>query len=697
MNGRTPRPQLADLRGCRSRFTSAGLSRPDCCTARDGQICHIYDDLHVWNEFLSRVNLGLRECSLGQLCLFSVDYGGPQPYTTQQRHQAFSLVYWLLESHRCVVAVHTEPWRILPKYERMIASCLRSSLWLKRLAVARNKWLLEGIVSTLPLFSDLAELRCDLEELPPGFVQSLSALIETSWSLKALSLPNWRMSRREAGLLFRALASNTTLVALSLNSSCLMAGTAFVEYLENHVGPEALHINSCPSIGTADLESVVEILRHSRAIQTVSLSYFLVGAGAASAVETFLEENSTVKRLSLNHCEWHTPGERKYNMDDDGALSRRILPWLSILQNNRSLEALRLNLSSFTPTECVAFFRKLANNSNIKKVVIEDLDWYFMLRGRRASTQPHSEEEKSGSLTDCPYDILTNCKQLQNVSIFVSGSDLAWFTIAATALQSCAHITTLRIDISPWDLDPQLASVIAQYFQGARWLKELKLGLPEGFVMGVPLFRLAVLRSVGCNTSLRKLYVKISSFTEEEAALLATVVRSSSGIHDFGLEAHEEASRTFVTKLFPDFSQNRTLACLRFHGVGMLFTEHLSCVLQVVQRNFHLVTLGAHFVAGNLSRPCAYAFEQVASHPALEAITGRLLSVDESEAKQKIRDTLNSLKGMHLFMRMAAVVSGEVVCHAGEVRLSSIDEYSWLDIRRYVKLADILPVNPSPA
>ncbi|KAH9366709.1 hypothetical protein HPB48_010386 [Haemaphysalis longicornis] len=686
-------PQLADLRGCRSRFTNAGFTRPENCSARDGQICHIYDDLHIWNEFLSRVNLCLRECSLGRLCLFSVDYGGPQPYISQQKHQAFTLVYWLLKSHRCVVAVHTEPWRILPKYERMIASCLRSSLWLKRLVVARNKWLLEGIVSTLPQFSDLAELRCDLEELPLGFVQSLSALVETSWSLKTLSLPNWRMNRREAGLLFRALEKNTSLVALSLNSSCLTSGTAFVEYLENHVGPETLRINSFPSGGTADLESVVDLLRHSRALQTVSLSYLLVGVNAASAVETFLEEHSTVTRLSLNHCEWHTMGERKYSTDDPGMLSERILPWLSILRKNRSLEALRLNLSSFTPTECVAFFQELAKNSNIKKVVIEDLDWYFMLRGRRASTQPHSRDHKSDLLTDRPYDILTNCKQLQNVSIFVSGSDLAWFTAAATALQSCAHITTLRIDISPWDLDPQLASVIAQYFQGARWLKELKLGLPVGFVMGVPLFRLVILRSLGRNTSLRKLYVKLSSFTEEEAALLATIVRSSSGIYDFGLEAHEEASRTFVSMLFPDFSQNRTLVCLRFHGVGMVFTEHLSYVLQVVQRNFHLVTLGAHFVAGNLNRPCAHAFEQVASHPALEVITGRLLSVDGSEAKQKIRDTLSSVQGMHLFMRMAGVVGSEVVCHARDFQLTDIDEYSWLEIRRYLRLADIVPFN----
>lgn len=693
MNGRTLRPHLADLRGCRSRFTTAGFTRPESCSARDGQICHIYDDLHIWNEFLSRVNLGLRECSLGQLCLFSVDYGGPQPYTTQQRHQAFTLVYWLLKSHRCVVAVHTEPWRILPKYERMIASCLRSSLWLKRLVVARNKWLLEGIVSTIPLFSDLSELTCDLEELPVGFVQSLSSLMETSWSLKALSLPNWRMNRREAGLFFRALENNSTLVTLSLNSSCLKTGTAFVEYLKNHGGPETLYINSCPSVGMADLESVVDLLRYSRAIQAVSLSYFLVGINAARAVETFLEENSSVTRLSINHCEWHTPGERKYNMDDAGVLSERIIPWLSILKKNRSLEALRLNLSSFTPTECVEFFRELAKNSNIKKVVIEDLDWYFMLRGRRAPAQPN-EKDKYGLLTDRPCDILTHCKQLQNVSIFLSGSDLAWFTLAAAALPSCAHITTLRIDISPWDLDPQLASVIAQYFQGTRWLKELKLGLPEGFVMGVPLFRLAILRSVGRNTSLRKLYVKISSFTEEEAAVLATLVRSSSCIHDFGLEAHEEASRTFVTKLFPDFSRNRTLVCLRFHGVGMLYTELLSSVLQVVQRNFHLVTLGAHFVAGNLNRPCAYAFEQVASHPALEGITSRLLSVDESEAKQKIRDTFNSLKGMHLFMRMAGVVGNAVVCHARDVQLNCIDEYSWLDIRRYVMLGDILPVKP---
>ncbi|KAH9378512.1 hypothetical protein HPB48_009411 [Haemaphysalis longicornis] len=485
---------LAELQDSKSCFSESQVTSPQLCTVTEKRACRIFERLHVWNEFLCHLRLELREQSPRELWLVALDYLGWDAHTEQQRHQAANLVYWLLKNHRCVVGLQLKSWFDFREYEHLLVGALCSSSGLKSMKLRsshfESRLLLREIAPAIPYLTALEELECGVMEQLHGIIGPLCSLVASSSSLRSLCLRDCKFNALDSKLFSDAL-STSSVNALFINSSCLMPVTGdynvgFAYYLENSSTLTTLVVVSSAYGRFRELKSVVGALGNNRTLLNVCLESFIVDYEAAKSIEKFLVNNSVIRSFSVKHCQWYEEGYglwgARYDTDDFGVLSERIRPWLSILRNNRSLEELRLELSAFSPAECLEFFKELGESPNLKKVTIEDLYLYFSRRGRRVCNDA-SGEEREASCSDRPDVVLLGCKQLCKIRVsFHNASDMLWFTLALKALPLCQHVTIVEIDFNHRSIDERVASVAAEYIEKTKVLKCLTLSfvMPMG-------------------------------------------------------------------------------------------------------------------------------------------------------------------------------------------------------------------------
>ncbi|KAL1476115.1 hypothetical protein MTO96_036760, partial [Rhipicephalus appendiculatus] len=97
---------------------------------------------------------------------------------------------------------------------------------------------------------------------------------------------------------------------------------------------------------------------------------------------------------------------------------------------------------------------------------------------------------------------------------------------------------------------------------------------------------------------------------------------------------------------------------------------------------------------------CAAGLDRVYRHPALLAELAEVLSIDEAEARERVREGFRSIEGLHDFMRLAGVVKERVKClpsEDGSIQLDALNDDCWSHVRRYLQLDDIALGSTSPA
>ncbi|KAK8788440.1 hypothetical protein V5799_021784 [Amblyomma americanum] len=126
--------------------------------------------------------------------------------------------------------------------------------------------------------------------------------------------------------------------------------------------------------------------------------------------------------------------------------------------------------------------------------------------------------------------------------------------------------------------------------------------------------------------------------------------------------------------------------------------EEYRAVKQVTIRNSGLVIRAAQFVMGDESSYCARALEFVSGHPRLEEMLQHRSAASCDEVKEMIRGALCRIAGMNEFMRAAGVIKERVECFVGrdrETQLDELNEYCWMHVRIYLKVADVLETPPA--
>nr|XP_054934454.1 uncharacterized protein LOC129388342 [Dermacentor andersoni] len=126
----------------------------------------------------------------------------------------------------------------------------------------------------------------------------------------------------------------------------------------------------------------------------------------------------------------------------------------------------------------------------------------------------------------------------------------------------------------------------------------------------------------------------------------------------------------------------------------------LADILQATRRNASALSVASQFVLGQQDAlDGADAFELMHDHPRLLEMVMEGADVTKTEAKEKISSALLRVRHCTLdeFMRIAGVVKESVECllHPdAKLQLADINHNCWLHIRRFLKIRDVLNINP---
>lgn len=574
------------------------------------------------------------------------------------------------------------------------------------LLVGGNELFIQAVAQTLPLLTCLEELDCDLFENPPNFMDPLCRLLETSKTLKKLAYYQWNITAREASLFCSALANNSTLRDLSIHWSCIMPpganySCAFSASLEKSTILRTLVISSDHNYRGGKLQFITEAVGRTKSLVNFSLKGFVIDNEASAGIEDLLTGNCTLRRFEMRSCvRYPSPDEADHSyssQDMTDVLSTRINSWKNILEKNRSLEELRLNLSVFSASEFRAFLAMLQNNTSLKRVEVEHIENYFYWRGSLTKSDS-TQEQTDVSPPDTPDVIITQCQKLSHIGLCIAEKeDTSWFAMAMSALITCSHVTKLSISISSLGFDHEVEEVIANYIKNTRTLKELRLDLP--FLppdVTEEACRMKLIDALKHNSSLRKLFITNVKFTQKEAVFFTAMLQSSRKIYDLEIWTSKSSAEALVYLLSLGFSKNYTLVSLRWRyasGPDISHrTMHYYFVKDIVRRNHDFITRAAHCVIGNRNRRCSEALEVVSENPALIETVCELQSVGETQAAQIVRNTLGWLLSLDGFMRTTGVVKRRVCCAGSKdhkLQLDDLDEYSWLKVRRLLRIADV--------
>lgn len=684
-------PNLVDMGNSRSPVLGERLFSPHVCTATDLNLCHIYSDLRVWNDFLCVVDLELREEPPSQLYLVSMGHFPPQPDTERMQHEALTLVYFLLNKHGCVHAFRMKPWFYYFEYKKVIGVSPLRCLALKCLALdfASRCPELDDLTFDIP-FLNLVELQCHVDERPEHLTEALSLLLSTSSSLKTLDLCNWNFTADEAERFLDALMLNTTLTALFVNTTLTMhrnenCGRNFAHFIRSNSTLTALGIRNSNWKGWDDFTLFVSALNDNRSLLNVSLEGFIIDLKAAAALETLLKENLTIQSLSLSDCVWfefaENPGCSANYIQE---LPEYFRPFIQLLRQNHPLRELGVTLLSLTPVQCVAFFMELIKVTRLSRLTIE------VGNLRRTSRVGPKKMRQVGTNSSA----VSPRKHSSEIVVWLrERKDVIWLGSALPAIHSCSHITSAKIRLT---YQKEAISLAAKYIESASALRELTLLLPQCSSVQESTaseWRKTILGALLSNKNVRKLCLRHVICSDQDASVMASIIKSSENLHDLRIGASAAVNQAFLGHLLPGFYQKFTLVFLHFFVEPVEWSPHCITVREIVRRNLSMVNRAAHYVLGNRSRCCLEALEPVASNPALLEKISQLASVSEQEAAKKVLESVQGLQSLDDFMRAVGVVKERVCCGTredGRLQLDDLNEYCWLSVRQYLNVADVV-------
>lgn len=683
------RLELVDIDNSSGWLTGNKLTNPHLCTASESRPCHIFQDLPTWNEFLCMASMELKEECPGQLNLiwsYSLSVQQIDPYL---RHCGCTLAYWLLKNHRCVSTFDMRDRTVLKMHFGLIACGLESSTIKKlRISDMLHENLCANIAPMLKSLPKLEELYWELSYkfIPGSVLESLCSLVETSPMLSTLSLPYVKLEERYGKLLLHALERGSTVKELVIHVSPFITtfegNASFVSFLKKNRTLTRLEMTAPMDAHAGSLKCAVSCVSHSESLVNVSFRGFSVDDAVASAIEAYLTHNCTVVWFSLKECRWYNNFRLQSN-----ERTNRIYPWLSILRNSRSLQGLRLRLDAFSPAECDAFFAELASSGSLKEIIIENLCSHVSLRAQemlRHRMKPRLE---------------TSMQYLPRVT----GS--WWVESCRIKLSPCppgnmaavqAGSVTTKLDISFKDCMQELGDLFAPHTTNRKVVAELTVGLvfPEPPVsLHDSEFRKNLLISILFNSSIKKLTFLASRLTEEEVILMATIMKNCKHILEYDFHMTKALFDFLIEELAPDFDKNYSVLSILSYGTNVSHTRHFLHVMNIVRRNASLVNRAVAFVAGSRDKRNAEALEVVASSPAVVDKLCEELHLDKPEAVRKVREGVEGLQGLSDFMRACGVVMSVLQCYPRrdhQLQLTDIDEYSWLAIRKYLRIGDVL-------
>ncbi|XP_049523050.1 uncharacterized protein LOC125945323 [Dermacentor silvarum] len=309
-----------------------------------------------------------------------------------------------------------------------------------------------------------------------------------------------------------------------------------------------------------------------------------------------------------------------------------------------------------------------------------------------------------------PEDVPTLCSCQAVTSVMVSSFhfvDVAALGNAFNVIATCDHVTSLRVFLDFFDNDA-FAS-LAAYISGATSLRAIKLVIEiygsddegdeilheddESLRQSIS----NLCEALSSNDSLTNIYLDSTiELRDQDCRVFADAALNNRQLYELILAAVKNTSvAVFLGRLLPRLGENYNL--LRLEIPACLQPNDDMCAAQdVVRRNCDLINRATRFVMGDHGSECARPFELLSGHPALvENVLRKATWTKTDEAVAMTRNARQVLRNadLHMYMRLTGVVKERVECEVqedGGAQLDQLNHYCWLEIARYLKLADIV-------
>ncbi|XP_072146121.1 uncharacterized protein [Dermacentor andersoni] len=747
-------------------FSCARRERPFSVESADGDLvghctgiepdcpCAIFNKLDGLNHLLRSVGLELVEILPGQLSLSWYESpwessklepaatsqydarktaadvqdpsaGGDAPATTKTEYvtRVLTLVQDILATHRCVVAVDVAG-RTFGAHEDLTRDAItRAGSSLRALRIRSvyrvSQPLVDSLGDAVGSLSRLRELAWTHDKLQRPLSGKLLAFLRMTSTLTSLDLVEVHMPLPNAEALFGALKKNASLRRLTL-SACLVirdpneTSALLRDYLSDGRCDQILSLTvrrSCTS-HPPSLSAIVDGVCQNRSLQDLSVAGFFLGRWNFTVVAKLLNENRTLRRLTLIGTSWFEAFQGSFTSREHWKRRESEAPngfprCLLALARHRSLEQLTVDVSTFTVNECLSFCEAVRANRTLRVVTLarirnEDVGAICDIISK-TDTKDRIRLDHAYVLRDgCSENVVEYPALIKNVVLDPGNfRDPQMVGEALRLLPRFSQISSLSLTVvsgQQFD-DDNARAVVANFLETTTTLRRLDLSLHTSgpLVYGG---REGLLRALARNTSLRTLRIHKMRFTDPEIQLLAATIADSATLCEFGffVEDNDRAAlKAFLRGLEPRFSGNYSMLELSHSAIDGC-PQYLA-VQRVARRNRTLAMRASHYVMGvNHSKRCARALEEVSCGQGVVRTVAEFASIDEYTAAGVVQQALEELADMATFLKAAGVVQENVICHpvcedkrgGPRLQLDGLDADSWRQIRRYIRLADIV-------
>lgn len=707
---------LVDLEGA-TLFSGRVLNYRYPCTASTGRTCQIVAHISVWNEFLSTINLELRELphTDRQLALESVhDMLEWQEWWEYKRDehklkQAPTALFWLLKTHHCVSTICI-PYTMSDFCISLLCEALDGNTSLKSLTL--GAWL-EGRISerfwkVVMSMKYLEELDCSCANtLQPGVI---SAVLLASQTLTVLHLDEaYRIDESLSRLFLAALQASTTLRVLSMHSSAIAGDPdLFVQVMSDSSTLQDITVTSGYLCHPCEAEGVFRGMLKNRSITSLRIRDIVLNDEIVELAAQVFIENKVLRRFHLSLCSLQF---KYFNLDGQPDIKPISVPpntiaWQEAIAHNCALEDLVFSFSIWCAEHWEPFFRVLSKHVTLKTVTIvtEHKECGLLSPVMKALERTGSADKvsliASGNASTLALPGGNCCSKLD-----ADLSDKTRHKVLPVLrrLSTFCHLEELCLTFFDWDNES--CTVVLEYIAAASTLRKLDMDIHvfEDVLESVQWLQ-ALSRSLLLNRSITELGIGGHFERSEGLGGLGEAVSRSDTIRKFHLLSFEDdvAQEAFLRGLRLNISDNYVLcsAMCRSGQISKGLEANWFDVTDTARRNYGLVVRTARFLNKTRSdRSYAAALETVSRHPALVAELAEVLSISAGEASAMVRQRLQNILGLHEFMRLAGVVQEWVTCHPredGSKQLDTLDDYCWRHVRQYLHLNDVIGDLTSP-
>ncbi|XP_054925813.1 uncharacterized protein [Dermacentor andersoni] len=527
--------------------------------------------------------------------------------------------------------------------------------------------------------------------------------------------------------LIDALIKNDTITELAVGGSFFASGPLeaasvwFAEYLVKKNGTlrNLTVIEHQLVFATAALQTLAEGISTMTSLEDL----FVEGQAASKDCALFLEVVAHSPSLRSVCLLLEGSDEDFLNRQPDENVDAHGVPtWVLALQENSTLQYLKLRLTWSSREDCYLLLEALENKCRLKiltlKTVPSDCGVQEICRIIRDCGV--GERVRIGSYVVLPEDVemVSACEAVTAVTVssFIFLADVAALRNMFNVIATCNHITLLRVYLDFFDNDA-FAS-LAAYITGSTSIKVIQL-IIETYDSGdegdeidqeddeslrQSLSNLC--EALSLNESISNVYLDSTiELPDEDCQKLADAALNNRQLYELIVPAVRGSSvPVFLGRLLPRLAENYSLLYLEI-PFCLQHNDEMCAAQDVTRRNCGLVQRATRFVTGVHGPECARPFELLSEYPVLVESVVRKLAQDrdraqvtgseKAEAVSKIEEALQVLRNadLHTYMKFTGVIQERVECEVQEdssKQLDQLNEYCFLHIVRYLKVADVV-------